>query len=155
MRGIDTLLIELCASDHSELMRQVPYGSAAIRITQQDLTNTQTMRAITSMIQIARRNDIKVLVWTSTPCTAGFSWRHINIAKGHKTGDKVLTNKLIKNAVKICRLAKALGRHYVWELPGTLDLWHDRRVRALTFSPCDFAIISASAFGWTTVVRNE
>ena len=63
MRGIDSLLIELCASDHSELTRQVHYGSTAIRITQsRDLTNSKTMRALMAMIKMARKNSIKVVV---------------------------------------------------------------------------------------------
>ena len=33
IRGVDALLIEVCACADSELTRQVPYGSAAFRIT--------------------------------------------------------------------------------------------------------------------------
>ena len=37
--GVDTLIIELCASKHFELTEQVPYRSAALRITDnEDLT---------------------------------------------------------------------------------------------------------------------
>ena len=35
-RGLDTLLVELCASDDSELIKQVPYRSAAMRITEKE-----------------------------------------------------------------------------------------------------------------------
>ena len=68
MRGVDALLIELCASAGSELIQQVPYGSAAIRITdQQVLTNSKTLRAIRAIIRLARRNQVRVLVWVATP----------------------------------------------------------------------------------------
>ena len=34
--GVDTLFIELCASEDSELTKQVPYRSAALRITEKE-----------------------------------------------------------------------------------------------------------------------
>ena len=34
LRGVDSILIELCASEESELIKNVPYGSAALRITE-------------------------------------------------------------------------------------------------------------------------
>ena len=53
--GVDTLLIELCASENSELTRQVPYRFAALRITEkQDLTSSCTVKAIISIMKAAQ-----------------------------------------------------------------------------------------------------
>ena len=51
-----TLLIEFCASADSELTKHVPYGSAALRITdKEDFTKTRTLEAILTIIRIARK----------------------------------------------------------------------------------------------------
>ena len=70
--GVNTLFIELCASDNSELTRQVPYRSAALRITEkQDLTRSCTVKAIISIMKAAQDKGSKINVWASTPCTSG------------------------------------------------------------------------------------
>ena len=94
LRGVDTLLIEFCASADSELTKNVSYGFASLRITdKEDFTRARTLDAILQIICIARKNDVKVKVWVATPCTSGCPWSHVNIAKGFTTGDKALCNK--------------------------------------------------------------
>ena len=108
--GIDTLLIELCASDKSTLTALVPHRSAAARITEKpDLTNTKTLRILQDIVRLAGKLKIKVVTWASTPCTASCPWRHVNVAMGRKTGNVVLTGELIQNAVKLCKMTKSLG----------------------------------------------
>ena len=69
IRGVDTLLIELCASAESEL---TPYGSAAIRITdKEDFYNKHTVDAILAIFRLARKNLVKVTVWVATPYAFG------------------------------------------------------------------------------------
>ena len=56
LRGVDTLLIELCASADSELTKHVSCGSVALRITNKDdLTRARTLDAIVQIIRIARK----------------------------------------------------------------------------------------------------
>ena len=51
-RGIDTLLVELCASDDSDLIKQVPYRPAVIWITEnENLTHSQIAEAIRTGIR--------------------------------------------------------------------------------------------------------
>ena len=58
--GVNTLLIEFCASDNSELTRQVPYRSAALRISEkQDLTRSCTVKAIISIMKAAQEKCVK------------------------------------------------------------------------------------------------
>ena len=67
VRGVDTLLIEFCASENSELTRHVPYRSAALRITEkQDLTCSSTVKAIISIMRAAHEKVVKINVWAST-----------------------------------------------------------------------------------------
>ena len=52
--GVNTLLVEFCASDNSELTRQVPYRSAALMITEtQHLTCSCAVKAIISIMKAA------------------------------------------------------------------------------------------------------
>ena len=61
--GVNTLLIELCASDNSELTRQVPYRSAALRITEkEDLTRSCTVKAIISIMKAAHETCVNIHV---------------------------------------------------------------------------------------------
>ena len=54
VKGIDTLLIEFCASDISELTRQVPYRCAALRIPEkQDLSRSCAVKAVISIMRAA------------------------------------------------------------------------------------------------------
>ena len=133
--GVNTLLIEFCASDDSELTRQVPYRSAALRVTEQDLTCSCTVKAIISIMKAAKEKGVKINVWASTPCTSGCPWRHINAALGRGTGDQKLSDTLIQHTARICRFAYVCGGHFTWEWPERSFLWQDRRIRKLTSVP--------------------
>ena len=116
VEGVDALLIELCASKNFELTEQLPYRSAALRITdKENLTRSNTMKAIIYIMRVAHKKCIKIHIWASTPCTAGCPWRHVNAALGCQTGDVKLSDKLIENASRICRFAAVCCGHYTWE----------------------------------------
>ena len=108
--GIDQLLIELCATNSSQLTQTVPPRAAAIRITETaDLTNDKTLRVVRDVIRYAAALYIKVITWTSTPCTAGCPWRHVNRKMEIHTGDAALTDTL----TKICTLFTKLYDRYL------------------------------------------
>lgn len=152
IRGIDTLLIELCASAELELTQQVPYGCAAVRITdKEDFTNKHTVYAILAIVRLARKNQVKATVWVATPSISGCPWKHVNAAREYGTGDKALSGKLIRIAYKVCRLAYIMGGDYVWEWPERCDLWADWRVRALTSGQGCFRNVAAIAVGRTSL----
>ena len=57
--GVDTLLIKLCASQKCELTEQVPYRSAALRITdKENLTCSITVKANISITRIANKQRV-------------------------------------------------------------------------------------------------
>ena len=100
------MLIDFCASDNSELARQVPYRSAALRITEkQHLASSCMVKAIISIMKAAQEKCAKINVWASTHCTSGCPWRHVNAALGRGTGDQKLSDTLIEHAARICRFA--------------------------------------------------
>ena len=130
MGGIDVLFIALCASENSDLARHVPYRSATMRITlKEDLTRSIAMKAIKTIMRVAHKNNVKIHIWASTPCTTGCPWRHVNKVFGVKTRDEKLSNTLIQHATNLCRFAKVLGGHYTWEWPERCELCGDPRVR--------------------------
>ena len=58
LRGVDALLIKLCASEDSELTKNVTYGSAALRITdKEDFTKSRTRQVVLEIIRIAKRKQ--------------------------------------------------------------------------------------------------
>ena len=136
--------IRRCAPKDLELTKNVPYGSVALRITDKDLI----LEAVLDIIQIAKKNYVKVIVWVAAPCASACPWKHTNAARGSATGDKGLSNRLIKHADKVCRLAQLLGGDYVWEWPEKCGLRKNWRVRALTSGQGCFVNVSASAVGW-------
>ena len=141
---VDTLFIELLASEDSESTKQVFYRSADLRISEkEDFTFSYIVKAVTSIMRIAYKKGIKINVWASTLCTSGCPWRHVNNALGRKTRDEKLTNTLIQHATRLCKLARVFGGHYTWEWPERCELWQDRRVRSLASASGHFALISA------------
>ena len=156
VRGVDTLLIEFCASENSELTRQVPYRFAALRITEkQDLTCSSTVKAIISIMRVAHEKGVKINVWASTPCTSGCPWRHVNAALCRGTGDQKLSDTLIEHASRICRFADVCAGHFTWEWQAKSFLWQDRRIRKLTSVAGHFVHVSASAVGWFTILKGK
>ena len=86
--GLDDFLIELCASEASRLVESVLLRAAAIRVNEgMVMTNTNIVSVLQDIVWIAANLRISVLVWASTPCTAGCFWRHITKKLGRKTGD--------------------------------------------------------------------
>ena len=74
LRGVDTFLIELCASADSDLIKNVPCGSVAIRITDmEDLTKRGTVKVVEEIVRVSKKNDVQVIVWVATLCTSGVS----------------------------------------------------------------------------------
>ena len=115
---VDNLLIELCASNSSELTEQVPYRFAALLITdKEDLTRSNTVNAIISIMRIAYKQGVKIRIWASTSRISGCPCRHVHAALGPATGGKKLSDKLIEHASRICRFAIVCGGHYTWEWP--------------------------------------
>ena len=98
---------------------------------------------------------MKILVWVATPFTSGCPWKHINHAKGFITGDPAFPGRLIMHASKVCRLARLLGGHYMWEWLEKCDLWRDCRVKALTSGQRYFTPVSTSAVGWEAIQRDQ
>ena len=66
-----------------------------------------------------------------------------------------MSGVLIKNAMKLCELTKALGGDYVWEWLDRWDCWGDWRVEAFTANPSAFTTIASSAVNWHACVGDE
>ena len=82
LRGADTLLIEFFASADSELTKTVPYGSAALRMKdKEDFNRRSILNAVAEIIQVAKNNDVQVIVWVAVPCASGCRRKHVNNAK--------------------------------------------------------------------------
>ena len=92
----------------------MPYGFDILRITdKEDFTKSRTLQAVLEIIRIAKKNDVKIIVWVATPCAPGCPWKHVNTARVFCTGDKALSSRLTKHVDKVCRLAQFLGSDYV------------------------------------------
>ena len=156
VRGVDTLLIELCASETSELTPQVPYRFAYLRITEKhDLNRSATVKAMISIIRAAHERGVKINVWASIPCTSSCPWRHFNATLGRGTGDQNLSDTLIEHASRMCRFAYVCGGHFTWEWPERSFLWQDRRIRKLISVDGYFVHVSASGVGWFTILKGK
>ena len=60
LRGVDTILIEFCASEDSEFIKNVPCGSVALRIAEsEDFTKVRTLNAVLDVVCLAKRNAVK------------------------------------------------------------------------------------------------
>ena len=128
------------ASEDSELTKQVPDRSAALRFTEkEDFTFSSIVNAIASIMRIAYIRCIKIHVWAFT----------LGTALSRNTSDEKLTNTWIHVATRLCKLASVFGGHYAWEWPERCELWQDRRVRSLASAEGHFALIFASAVDWS------
>ena len=58
-----------------------------------DLTNNKTLRVLQDIVRLACKLQIKVI----TCASAGCPWRHVNAAKGIKTGEVALAGELIND----------------------------------------------------------
>ena len=146
---VEQLLVELCCSGESQLSGLVPPRAAAIRVTAElDFTSDKTYRVIRDIVTMACKKGIRVITWAAVPCTAGCPWKHINKKMGRATGDAVLTNNLIRNAVKLCKYTERQGGDFCWEWPSRCDLWFDERVFELVQeSAGELCEVSTSAAG--------
>ena len=94
-----TLLVERCASADLELTDDVPYGSAALLITdKEDRTKRGSIKVVEEIIRVANKNDVQVTVWVATPCASGCPWRYVSNANDVTTGDRALPGRFIKGA---------------------------------------------------------
>lgn len=114
--GITHLVVELCASHNSELTATVPPRCAAIRVTaRDDLTFQKTYKVLRDIIRHALKLGVHVLTWASAPCAAGCPWQRVNRALGRASGGEQMTNVLIQNATKLCKLTLSFGGYFAWE----------------------------------------
>ena len=59
-----------------------------------------------------------------------------------------MTNLLIQNGTKLCKLTLTFGGYFAREWHERCDLWKDPRVQELTSQPGKFSTIATSAVAW-------
>lgn len=129
-RGSKSVVIEVCCSESSSMFEmsarwRFAYFGVSLR---QDITSSSTITVLKHVLAWCFAKGAHVLVWLSTPCTAGSRIRHLNFSK-HRFGEQNWRRRFNQHR-RIWQGIRTLlqGRehqnlHVAQEWPMSSDLW--------------------------------